>query len=62
MNLVLDFGNTRIKTAFFKGEKLVKQQAFSNVNELLNSDWLKEPIEFCLISSVTESHRQIISI
>ena len=60
MNLVLDFGNTRIKAAVFKGNDLVKDYVFDSVAALERSlDDLKG-IERCLVASVTDLHEQIL--
>lgn len=56
MNLVLDFGNTRIKAAFFKGHTLLKENAFDTANNLHSSAWLEEHFSHCILSSVTQEH------
>lgn len=56
MNLVLDFGNTRIKTAVFEGTNLKENRIFNSEAELLaNLDSFKG-IKNCLIGSVTNDH------
>ncbi len=62
MNLVLDFGNTRIKMAFFEGARLLKENAFESVTELLASGCLNEKFEHGLLSSVTQDHLKVIKI
>ncbi|MBX3163669.1 MAG: type III pantothenate kinase [Bacteroidetes bacterium] len=56
MNLVLDFGNTRIKTAVFEGENLVEKKIFNSETELLNALHLFQNIQHCCIASVTGNH------
>ncbi|MBL7931234.1 MAG: type III pantothenate kinase [Bacteroidia bacterium] len=56
MNLVLDFGNTRIKAGFFEGSQLLDAPVFQSEKELLeNLDSIKN-ISHCLIGSVTNAH------
>jgi type III pantothenate kinase len=56
MNLVLDFGNTRIKAAVFEGTDLKEKRAFNSESELIsNLDSFKE-IKNCVIGSVTNDH------
>ena len=59
MNLVLDFGNTRIKAGLFKGNELQQQQMFDEDQELLNSMLSQGPIDRCLIASVTQAHTRV---
>jgi pantothenate kinase type III len=40
MNLVLDFGNTRIKLAFFEGTRLLNEKTFESVEELIMASFL----------------------
>lgn len=61
MNLVLDFGNTRIKAGVFKGDNLVENLIFNSENELLEGLIPFEPtITRCLIGSVTLEHESLI--
>ena len=39
MNLVIDFGNTRIKTALFEDDTLIKENVFLSLDELLAFDF-----------------------
>jgi type III pantothenate kinase len=57
MNLVLDFGNTRIKSAVFNGGELVRKQTFDSENELLKALESFTEIKNCLIGSVTNNHK-----
>ncbi|PBQ32700.1 pantothenate kinase [Sphingobacteriaceae bacterium] len=56
MNLVLDFGNTRIKTAVFEDTTLKEQRVFTSENELLANLDSFQTIKNCLIGSVTNDH------
>jgi type III pantothenate kinase len=58
MNLVLDFGNTRIKAGVFDGTSLVQRSVFDSENELLAAINSFSGIKNCLIGSVTNSHKQ----
>lgn len=62
MNLVLDFGNTRIKMAFFEGTRLLNEKTFESVEELLVSGVLNQKFKHALISSVTQNHLKILEI
>lgn len=55
MNLVLDFGNTRIKAGVFEGVNLIKKYGFDSENELLSviDDF---SVDNCIIGSVTNAH------
>jgi type III pantothenate kinase len=56
MNLVLDFGNTRIKTGVFDGLNLVEKRAFDSENELLDNLGSFNSIQHCILGSVTKAH------
>ena len=56
MNLVLDFGNTRIKTAVFEGTNLKENRIFNSEAELLTNLDSFQTIKNCLIGSVTNDH------
>lgn len=51
MNLVIDIGNSRSKTAIFDGHQLVSQAFFTNQKDLLKSV-ASASFDHCLISSV----------
>jgi type III pantothenate kinase len=57
MNLVLDFGNTRIKAGIFEGQNLLKKYVFDSENNLLNVIDSFGAITNCLIGSVTNKHQ-----
>jgi len=59
MNLVLDFGNTRVKAALFEDGRLQQFQTFSNTHDLMTSSLLQQSIQNCIIGSVTEAHEGI---
>lgn len=50
-NLIIDIGNTRIKTALFDREKLREEQAFEGLNSALEY-WKSVSFDYCLVSSV----------
>lgn len=56
MNLVLDFGNTRIKTAVFEAATLKENRIFNSEAELLANLDSFQNIKNCLIGSVTNDH------
>src|SRR5687768_14448005 len=57
MNLVIDFGNTRIKAALFEGNTMKEQFIFNSEHELLEGlNPFGTSIENCLIGSVTKDH------
>lgn len=58
MNLVLDFGNTRIKTAVFDHKTLVEKHIFDSEADLLNAIDSFSGIKNCLIGSVTNDHQR----
>jgi len=61
VNLVLDFGNTRIKGAFFEKNELVKALTFDSVNDLLNHIETLSAAQQVLICSVTNAHEQVMN-
>ncbi len=56
MNLVLDFGNTRIKAGLFDGQTLIENKVFDSENELLHYTDTLVVVKKCLIGSVTNAH------
>lgn len=56
MNLVLDFGNTRIKAGFFKDTVLVETRIFNSEDELILAVDSLPVLQQCIISSVTNAH------
>lgn len=57
-NLVIDIGNTRIKSAFFEGELLVEDHSFV-VLETALAFWQTMNFRVCLISSVRFSEMEL---
>lgn len=62
MNLVLDFGNTRIKAGVFNGNELVEKRYFESASEIPESVITLLPIKGCIIASVTKDHVPIVSV
>lgn len=61
MNLVLDFGNTRIKAALFKGEDLLEVKMFQSADELLSDHIFLKNFSRTIICSVTSEHESFLS-
>ncbi|MDI1355314.1 MAG: type III pantothenate kinase [bacterium] len=59
MNLVLDFGNTRLKAGVFEGDQLLHTHVFDSTKAFLKSELLQLPVQRCLIASVTEAHSSV---
>ena len=61
MNLVLDFGNTRIKAAVFNEQQLLAKHIFTNPSEIRT--WIQKfnGIQKCLIASVTKQHESVLT-
>lgn len=57
-NLVIDIGNTRIKSALFEGKELIGDHVFDSLENGLEF-WLNMQFEHCLISSVRYSHTEL---
>jgi type III pantothenate kinase len=60
-NLIIDIGNTRIKTALFNGEKLHEEQVFEGLDSVLEY-WKSISFERCLVSSVRWSQAELATI
>ncbi len=56
MNLVIDFGNTRIKTALFTKGKLVDESVFSSLEELVKAQFTYENV---IISNVSYPEEEL---
>ena len=61
MNLILDFGNTRIKVALFKTNEIQSQFVFNSELDLLNASTLFSQVNYCFICSVTQAHVSFIN-
>ncbi|WP_425636569.1 type III pantothenate kinase [Algoriphagus yeomjeoni] len=57
-NLIIDIGNTRIKSAFFEGEKLIEEDVFDTLDNAL-THWKSVSFDQCLISSVRWSQEEL---
>lgn len=57
-NLIIDIGNTRIKTALFAGEKLVEEVVFKELESGLVF-WKSATFDQCLVSSVKWSQTEL---
>jgi len=61
--LIIDWGNSRIKLAWFQGTQIQRIEVFPELNELKLKQLLQEnPVEACVLSSVTSKSDQIISL
>ena len=60
MNLVIDFGNTRIKAAFYEGADL-REKFLLSTHQELESLLQTKIVEHCIISSVNQSPTEIFS-
>ena len=58
VNIVVDFGNSRIKAGIFRGETLVQKFLFNNLDEL--QPHLSNPHDHIIVSSVKESSEGIL--
>ncbi len=56
MNLVVDFGNTRIKAALFKGSEIVMQRTYSLVEQLIDDELFYKGAQKVIVGSVTNKH------
>ncbi|RAI94831.1 type III pantothenate kinase [Algoriphagus yeomjeoni] len=57
-NLIIDIGNTRIKSARFEGEKLIEEDVFDTLDNAL-THWKSVSFDQCLISSVKWSQDEL---
>lgn len=57
-NLVIDIGNTRIKSALFEGEILLEESRFENIVDSLNH-WQNLQFDFVLVSSVKQQKEEL---
>ena len=61
MNLVVDFGNTRIKAAVFNENELLQTFVFDSVDELIEGLNLKSDFKNCAIIKKAPSEGAVIS-
>jgi type III pantothenate kinase len=59
MNLIIDFGNTRVKAALFKGTQLIEAKAYNSANELVADKAFYSAANRCIIGSVVNTDTQI---
>jgi type III pantothenate kinase len=59
MNLVIDFGNTRIKAARFNNGQMLDFKTFSNDEELKADSPFFDRVQNIIIASVTDQHLQL---
>ncbi|MES2679504.1 MAG: type III pantothenate kinase [Bacteroidota bacterium] len=59
MNLILDFGNTRVKAGVFDGKDLAVHKIFDSATQLIDHLPAFPPIDKCLIGSVTGAHEAV---
>ncbi|SFA75873.1 type III pantothenate kinase [Algoriphagus aquimarinus] len=57
-NLIIDIGNTRIKSALFEGDELLVEDVFEEIENALNS-WNSSSFDQCLVSSVKWSQSEL---
>ncbi|MDR7128675.1 type III pantothenate kinase [Algoriphagus sp. 4150] len=57
-NLIIDIGNTRIKSALFQDGKMLEEEAFSELDYALNY-WKSMHFNHCLVSSVKWSQSEL---
>ncbi|REG83976.1 type III pantothenate kinase [Algoriphagus antarcticus] len=57
-NLIIDIGNTRIKTALFEGDQLLQEEVFEGLESALVY-WKSVSFEHCLVSSVKWSQVEL---
>lgn len=62
MNLILDFGNTRIKAGLFDGQELIEKKIFNSSEELIAELDTFSAIKSCFIGSVTAAHELAVKI
>ncbi len=60
MNLIVDFGNTRIKAALFS-TSLVELKVFQSVSELLSDTNFIAKAGDCIVASVTNTHEEFVA-
>lgn len=54
MNLVIDIGNTRVKTALFKGNLLFKHKVYNTVSDILSDTLFLNEAENAIVGSVVD--------
>jgi type III pantothenate kinase len=59
INLIVDFGNSRIKAGLFDGEVLKEKLSFKQMDEL--KEWLSQPHDNLIVSSVSGEVTEILT-
>lgn len=62
MNLVVDFGNTRVKAGVFGGDKMLRQKAYPTVADLLNDREFYSECSRVILGSVTGDHVHVMDV
>lgn len=57
MNLVVDFGNTRVKAALFNGSELLQFKAYATIQSLLSDREFYKNAGRVIVGTVTEDHK-----
>ena len=57
-SLVIDIGNSRIKSAFFEKDRLIEDLVFDSLDEAVDF-WKRETFSSCLVSSVRFSEEEL---
>ncbi|NVJ87146.1 MAG: type III pantothenate kinase [Algoriphagus sp.] len=57
-NLIIDIGNTRIKSALFEGEELIWEKSFETLTDGI-THWKSSSFNACLVSSVRWSQEEL---
>jgi type III pantothenate kinase len=60
MNLVIDFGNTRVKAALFNGKNLLETKVYDNEADFIKDLGRFKEARSCIIGSVTAAHETVI--
>ncbi|ADB37347.1 type III pantothenate kinase [Spirosoma linguale] len=58
MHLVVDWGNSRLKTGWFAGQDLIEVRLYESVEALLD-DFIKRPVKQVLVSSTSRPAEEI---
>jgi type III pantothenate kinase len=61
MNLIADFGNTRIKTALFQENSLISKKIYDSVSDLINDRDFYAGAQNVVIGSVVSNHTRFIN-
>src|SRR4051812_6039500 len=56
MNLAIDFGNTRVKAALFRGSQIQSKKIYNTVEELIHDKVFYSGVEHIILGTVTDKH------